>query len=539
MRTGADGRFRVTGVGRDRVAFLIVEGGSIEQTFAIVSTTGDRDYKPVPLPSGDGSVSLKIQAPRFEMSVAPGRAFEGTVRDRDTGRPIAGASSNPGPRGPGSSRPTPRADSASPASPGAARTTSRSPWTTSPISRSSSRSSDQEVLDPARLDITLKRGVWVEGKVMNRATGKPVKAVVTYYPFRDNPGVKECPDASFLNNNVSDEVEFPTDAQGHFRAVALPGRGHPRRLGQGTGLRQRQAARLEDGRQRPAYRRLQLLHVSLPCARADRCARRQDPCRPRHHADAGPDAAHPDRRPRWPAGVRGHGSSASRASSLAGETINGDEWTFIHANPGKAESLIISHADRSLGATIDLKGDEPDPVRVVLQPCGTVTGRLVDEDGKPRPSVRLAINQRYMSRGDSTGTERMDGDQDRTRRPLPHQGPRPRIDLQRRGHQAERDELFVPGRGLLCTRTSGPSSPARHSTGATSRSSRIAPEDHHHDAPSTPPDVRRTNPQRLRAPPATPRRLLPWRRGGRRMGAQSAEDSRKVERKPGPRPSYS
>ena len=90
VRTGADGRFRVTGVGRDRVAFLIVEGGSIEQTFAIVSTTADRDFKPVPLPSG-GAVSLKIQPPRFEMSVAPGRAVEGTVRDRDTGRPIAGA----------------------------------------------------------------------------------------------------------------------------------------------------------------------------------------------------------------------------------------------------------------------------------------------------------------------------------------------------------------------------------------------------------------------------------------------------------------
>ena len=60
---------------------------------------------------------------------------------------------------------------------------------------------------------------------MNRATGKPVKAVVIYYPFRDNPGVKDCPDAAFLNNNVSDEPEFPTDARGRFRAVALPGGG--------------------------------------------------------------------------------------------------------------------------------------------------------------------------------------------------------------------------------------------------------------------------------------------------------------------------
>ena len=139
VRTGADGRFRVNGVGRDRVAFLIVEGGSIEQTFAIVATTADRDFKPIPLPSG-GEVNLKIQSPRFEMSVAPGRAFEGTVVDRDTGGPSPVPSWKPGPREPGPSRPTPKADSASTDSPGAARITSRSRWTASPISRSSSRS---------------------------------------------------------------------------------------------------------------------------------------------------------------------------------------------------------------------------------------------------------------------------------------------------------------------------------------------------------------------------------------------------------------
>ena len=46
---------------------------------------------------------------------------------------------------------------------------------------------DPQGLGPARLEITLKRGVWVEGRVANRASGKPVKAVVTYFPFRDNP----------------------------------------------------------------------------------------------------------------------------------------------------------------------------------------------------------------------------------------------------------------------------------------------------------------------------------------------------------------
>ena len=78
-------------------------------------------------------------------------------------------------------------------------------------------------LGPIPVEITLKRGVWVEGKIVNRANGQPVKVAVQYYPLRDNPHLKECPDASFLNNNISDEPDFSTDAEGRFRALALPG----------------------------------------------------------------------------------------------------------------------------------------------------------------------------------------------------------------------------------------------------------------------------------------------------------------------------
>ena len=84
---------------------------------------------------------------------------------------------------------------------------------------------DSPGLGPMRVDAVLKRGVWVEGRVINQRDGQPVKAIVQYLPLRDNPHLKECPDASFLDNNVSDEAEFLTGADGRFRAVALPGRG--------------------------------------------------------------------------------------------------------------------------------------------------------------------------------------------------------------------------------------------------------------------------------------------------------------------------
>ena len=90
VRTGPDGRFRMTGVGRDRVVALTVEGESIVESMADVLTTGDPAYKPLSV-SIDDSEPFKLVGPRFELAVAPGRVVEGTVRDRDTGRPIPGA----------------------------------------------------------------------------------------------------------------------------------------------------------------------------------------------------------------------------------------------------------------------------------------------------------------------------------------------------------------------------------------------------------------------------------------------------------------
>ena len=37
------------------------------------------------------------------------------------------------------------------------------------------------------------------------------------------------------------------------------------------------------------------------------------------------------------------------------------------------------------------RGDEHGPLTVRLQPAGTVTGRLLDDDGQPRRGVRISV----------------------------------------------------------------------------------------------------------------------------------------------------
>ena len=48
---------------------------------------------------------------------------------------------------------------------------------------------------------------------------------------------------------------------------------------------------------------------------------------------------------------------------------------------GKDEEFVVLDQDQTAGALLTVKGDEPDPIRLTLQPVGTVAGRLVDEEG--------------------------------------------------------------------------------------------------------------------------------------------------------------
>ena len=51
--------------------------------------------------------------------------------------------------------------------------------------------------------------------------------------------------------------------------------------------------------------------------------------------------------------------------------------------------MTITHAGRKLIGSVYLKGDETGPLTIRLQPYGTITGRIVDEDGRPRGGLGI------------------------------------------------------------------------------------------------------------------------------------------------------
>src|SRR5262249_31065644 len=74
--------------------------------------------------------------------------------------------------------------------------------------------------DAIRLDVALKRGVWVTGRVRAKQTGKPAPGRVEYFVFLDNPHLRQVPG---FRGSIRDG-QF-TARDGSFHLVAFPGPG--------------------------------------------------------------------------------------------------------------------------------------------------------------------------------------------------------------------------------------------------------------------------------------------------------------------------
>ena len=83
--TGTDGRFKLTGIGRDRIADLIVSGAGIATTEVYAFSRPELEIRSV-----DRGMMRRppftVHAPQFQLAVAPGRRVEGVIRDKDSAR---------------------------------------------------------------------------------------------------------------------------------------------------------------------------------------------------------------------------------------------------------------------------------------------------------------------------------------------------------------------------------------------------------------------------------------------------------------------
>jgi RNA polymerase sigma factor (sigma-70 family) len=393
-----DGRFTLRGLSRGWLYNLYISGPTIVRTEARLVA---RPQEPrVMDAAGIMTTNRKPQVPffgsTFTFVAKPCKPIVGVVRDKESGRPLADIPIRTLWRRDDEPRAWTTSDKDGryqlTGLPGGIHTLRVEPPRNTPYLDTDVRVvADQPGFEPVTCDIQLQRQPAVSGRVLDRASGKPVRGWVEYRPLATNPNLKTHPDLAEPAWGKHPPTTT-TDRDGHFTLPVIAGRG-VLLIRADTGY---PPARLEKAD------RGKITDVADP---------ELIDCRPHvawpgdYHAYRLIDvAADKDLRVdvQLVAGivrplVIEYPDGKPRDTMVLGlHPVTGEDQGVTYV-PGKSviagladeeiRRLFIATHDTKYGATVLVSGKKRGPVTVKLQPTGTITGQVVDKDGKPIEGV--------------------------------------------------------------------------------------------------------------------------------------------------------
>jgi RNA polymerase sigma factor (sigma-70 family) len=402
--TDKDGRFILRGVSRGWLYNLSIWGPTVVNAKGQVVARPDKPKEV----GGTGLWTREKGQPKltrygseFTLVAVPCKPIVGVVREKGTGKPIAGADVR-----------TPFRRDDEPVAwaktdgdgkyqllglpPGVHRVTVRPPANTPYIDTESQVDASTPGIAAVTHDIEVERRPAVTGRLTDAATGEPVKGWVEYRPLAKNPNLKANPLLAKFQAYGSHPPAAATDGAGRFTLPVLRGPGVL--LVQAGG--EYQSARLD---------------------KADRVAGVADPDDP-ELLDSRP-------LPVWPGSLNAYrlidvdgdkdlvaefALTPAVARPLVLEFPDGKPrgTTVLGLKPGPRDSreqyfpgrarivglvdgetrrLFVSTHDGQLAAAAVVTTAERGPVTVKLQPVGTITGRLLDGDGQPIAGVSFQL----------------------------------------------------------------------------------------------------------------------------------------------------
>ena len=398
VRSDADGRFEINGLPPDSLAILEISGpGMTTHTISVLNR--DIERIDVPQTGFPGAESNGYYGAKFEHPVAPGNAIVGTVTDKESGRPLPGV----------------RVSSFVTMN---QMQQSQAKWTSETGTKGEFRieglpmsgkkyldilpGADQPYLvskgvevpnstgaNPSEMQIKLRRGVVVRGKVTDAETGMPVDATVHYHPLLSNEHAKDYGYDPRVIRYEAAENRQRNDEKGVFRAVVIPGQGilavQCVRWGEYcVGLGSDKIKLNADGRfstynyaAPKFYNRVTEIDVPANAEVADRDLTVS------HGVSVTLNVQDPQGEP-----LRGVLASGLMPFAGPGDAEAAtSSLEFKALRPGETRRALLLHKQRRLGRIAEViapeKGADAAPRTITLEPCGIVTGRVVDGEGQP------------------------------------------------------------------------------------------------------------------------------------------------------------
>jgi hypothetical protein len=396
VKTDAAGRFRLTGIGRDRLVTVRLDGPAIaSQQLRILTRVGKSiEVTEVEAHPGFGTprVDATYYGATFRHVAGATKPIVGLVRDRDTKKPLGGVAiksyklANHPLHGVDFIETTTDAQ-------GRYRLTGMPkgngnkiqlvPTDDQPYLRVEAAVPDTPGLAPVTVDFEMKRGVWFEGKVTDKATGKPLQGHVQYHPQPGNPHLRNYPG---LLGAFAGGGSWNVRPDGTYRVIGLPGPGivsvvHGEHYLLANERDDAKGVRVMFPVNQVGYNALVRVDPAKDAQKVT-CNIALDPGETFTGKVVGPDG-----KPLF--GVRTYGLTDGRGWGRS--ALKTAEFTVGAYNPRRPRPILFHHAEKQLVGVLNPPKEKGKPVTVTMRPGATVTGRLVDEDGGPRGNVALTL----------------------------------------------------------------------------------------------------------------------------------------------------
>ena len=400
-QTDREGRFHLSGLGRERIAILQVSAPSIADTSLTVMTRNSPDVR-LRDQGHFGAPPPVIRGAKFQFQLSRGRTISGQVRDRDTGRPIPGMLVGVGrenfPRD-GISRRETVTDSE-----GRFVITGFNPRDKTAVSLTAVsapgmlyQSAAAIVKDDAPVVIECRRGIEYRLKLVDEAD-RPVQAEVTYYDVRPNPDAPQC----FCFPCSKPISRASQEADGTYRGFVLPGPGAvlvklperedylPPYVDPKTFFAPGRTEWSEEERiwafgskdtiviSQGAVHQSEFAAIVLVNPPKDsgplELSAKILPGTPLHGTVVGPDG-----KP-----ITGIKTEGITPRAYDGErALRSANFTIRSLHPKRTRRVLFFEEERQLIGFLLVKGEDRTPVTVRMQPWSTITGRILGPDGKP------------------------------------------------------------------------------------------------------------------------------------------------------------
>jgi RNA polymerase sigma factor (sigma-70 family) len=407
-----EGHFEIAGSGADRLVSIELINANLARSHFLVVTHEGFDVKAMnEAIAKTGRGAAVYFGPSFDYIAEPGQVIEGTVRETDTGKPVVGATiqangnmavnavvsdARGGYRIVGLRK--------------AQRYSLRiTPPVNMPLIGSEVVLSDASApLEPVRADLQLSRGGLVKGRVLDKLTRKGAESFVQFVPLPDN---------KLAGKAARDQALATfTDADGHFCLATLPGSGVL--LAQVAGTRETiHGVRLYpypvnrykeaefdavDRNRLQATSSLQdsqsftgagggrtSLQFFNACKVVDvkegnegvSCDLVVDPGQ-----TLTVNVEDTEGKP-----LPGAVASRVTAMSPAAVSLRNADCKVYALDLAKPRQLVLLHQERELSTVVSLRGDEPGPLTLRLGRTGSLSGRLLDQDGQPIPRANVGV----------------------------------------------------------------------------------------------------------------------------------------------------